>query len=63
MKLSQIVDMQNGSSLTQTMAPEMGQPIPNAGVDVRQKELTGNETGNSIIDNAKRRVANSTSPT
>lgn len=63
LKLSQIVDMQNGSSLTQAMAPEMGQPIPNAGIDIRQTESTGNETGNSIIDNAKRRVANSTSPT
>lgn len=63
-KLSQIVDAQNGTALAQSIVPEAGQPIPNAGVDMKNSgQLTGSETGNSIIDNAKKRVANSTSPT
>ena len=62
-KLSQIVDAQNGTMLSQAMGSQMmAQPVPNASIDPRMQEPTGNETGNTIVDNARKRVAESTSP-
>jgi hypothetical protein len=67
LKLSQIIDAQNGSNLAENLMNQgvQGEPVPE-GQPIQRTETNSlgadNRSGNGIVDNARKRVATSTSP-
>lgn len=64
-KLSQIIDAQNGTNLSGSIAQAQGEPIPQ-GQAVKSTEINSlgadERSGNGVVDNARKRIADSTSP-